>query len=79
MRAASSRSFGIPSKNCLKTNTAIAMGIDGRITAQYVFSRSTLPNSLNCGTISTCLGIMRPIRMNQNTSQRNRNRMRDNA
>lgn len=34
MRAASSRSLGSPSKNCLKMNTAIAVGICGRITAQ---------------------------------------------
>ena len=36
MRAASSRSFGSPSKNCLKMKTAMAVGTCGRITAQNV-------------------------------------------
>src|SRR3954469_9777659 len=78
-RAASSRSRGMPSKNCLKMNTAMAAGICGRITAQYVLSRCMPAISLNCGTTSTCCGIMIPTRMNQNTSHRNRNRIRDSA
>src|SRR3954468_11038841 len=78
-RAASSRSRGTLSKNCLKMNTAMAVGICGRITAQYVLSRCSPAISLNCGTISTCCGIMMPTRMNQNTSHRNRNRIRDSA
>ena len=34
MRAASSKSFGMPSKNCLKMNTAITAGTCGKITDQ---------------------------------------------
>src|SRR5690242_7025632 len=78
-RAASSRSRGRPSKNCLKMNTAMAAGICGRITAQYVFSRCIALNSRNCGTISACCGIMMPTRMNQNATHRYRNRIRDSA
>ena len=41
-------------------NTAMAVGICGRITAQYVFSSRSVSNSRNCGTISTWPGIMMP-------------------
>ena len=34
IRAASSKSRGRPSKNCLNTNSAITAGTCGRITAQ---------------------------------------------
>src|SRR3954462_9210064 len=57
----------------------MAVGICGRITAQYVLSRFHAPNARNCDTISTCCGIMMPISTNQKISQRNRNRIRDSA
>src|SRR5882724_10151759 len=59
--------------------TAMAAGTCGKITAQYVLSRCSALNSRNCATISTCCGIMMPIRTNQKTRYRNRNRIRDSA
>ena len=79
IRAASSRSLGRPSKNCLKMNTAIAVGTCGKMTAQNVLSRPTDENSRNCGTMSTWPGIMMPARMNQKTRFLYRNRIRDSA
>src|SRR3954447_4530191 len=77
--AASSSPRGSPSKNCLKMNTATAVGTCGRMTAQKVLSRPTLLNSRNWGTISTCPGIMMPAMMNQNTQFFQRKFIRDSA
>src|SRR4051795_3180523 len=48
--------------------TATAVGTCGSTTAQKVLSSPMLSNSRNCGTISTCPGIMIPARTNQNTT-----------
>src|SRR5919205_436135 len=69
----------MPSKNCLKMNTAKGEAICGRIMPRYV---STNPNdciSANNGTMGTCPGIMIPARMIQNSTPRPRKGMRENA
>src|SRR5215212_11041357 len=48
--------------------TATAVGTCGSTTAQKVFNRPMLSNSRNCGTISTCPGIMIPASTNQKTT-----------
>jgi hypothetical protein len=63
----------------LNTNTATGAAICGRITAQYVSTRSTAANSRNSGTISASPGIMMPARMNQKTNWLPRKRIRDSA
>src|SRR4051794_1300044 len=77
--AASSSPRGSASKNCLKMKTATAVGTCGRMTAQKVLRRPTLLNSRNCGTMSTCPGIMMPAMTNQKTQFFHRKFMRDSA
>src|SRR5215218_746346 len=48
--------------------TATAVGTCGSTTAQKVLSSPMLSNSRNCGTISTCPGIMMPASTNQKTT-----------
>src|SRR5256885_16338210 len=69
----------MPSKNCLKMNTAKGEAICGRIMPRYVSTNLSDCISANNGTMSTCPGIMIPARMIQNSTPRPRKGMRENA
>src|SRR5947209_6969903 len=69
----------MPSKNCLKMNTAKGEAICGRIMPWYVSTNLNVCIIANNGTMSTCPGIMIPARMIQNSTPRPRKGMREKA
>src|SRR6185437_3560808 len=72
-------SRGMPSKNCLKMNTAITAGTCGKITDQYVFSKLSALSSWKIGTMSTWLGIIMPRMISNSTVFDPLNRRRESA
>src|SRR4051812_33386471 len=67
-RAASTRETGMALMKEWKTKTATGRATDGRMTAQYVPSRPSARNSMNCGRTSASVGSMSPARIRPNTT-----------
>src|SRR4051794_19852533 len=62
------REIGMALMKEWKTKTATGSATEGRMTAQYVPSRPSARNSMNCGRTSASVGSIRPARISPNTA-----------